>query len=287
MTRMEVPLRTRAIARSLSALKTAGLTAALAAATAWGAANAATVSGSLEFSPYGGAMDFSWRPDLADLQFTSARVTFSALMTPHLFYMGHTDPAYTLLYQDRFVYSSWTDVDGKYYWRAYDQIGYKRFLERTYSETDNAFLSASIGSLSGWDDVKGTLTTRTTRLEEISETKTFSAYRDTSTPNSDGFVEVVTRYFDFYTAEHIITTSKRALSVTLDLDSAMLAELSANRSLSYSLNGYLIYDTSIRLDYTASTISAVPEPESTTLALSGLLMVAGAGAWRRRSAQRT
>ena len=80
--------------------------------------------------------------------------------------------------------------------------------------------------------------------------------------------------------------SKRALSVTLDLDSAMLAELSANRSLRYSLDGYLIYDTSIRLDYTASTISAVPEPESTTLAVSGLVMVAGAGAWRRRTTRR-
>lgn len=286
MTRMEVPQRERAIARSLIAMKKAGLSAALAVATACGAAHAATVSGSMEFSPSGGVLDLSWRSDLANLQFTSAQVTFSALMTPHLYNMGYVERDYTLDHQERFLTSYFTDIDGTFYWSAYDRITYKRILERNYSETDQAFLQASIGSLSGRDDMKGTLTTTTRALEEITERQTSWAYMDTSTPKSIGYVNVVASYLDFFTAENITTTSKRALSVTLDLDTALLADLSANRSLRYSLNGWLIYDTSIRLDYTANTISAVPEPESTTLALSGVAMVAGVGAWRRRTARR-
>lgn len=113
-----------------------------------------------------------------------------------------------------------------------------------------------------------------------------SWYADTSAPKSVGYVTVTTSYLDLYAAERVTLASKRALSVTLDLDATSLADLSANRMLRYSLDGYLIYDTSIRLDYTANTISAVPEPESTTLAVSGLALVAGAGAWRRRTTRR-
>lgn len=286
MTRMEVPLRTRAIARSLSTLKTAGLTAALAATTAWGAAHAATVSGSLEFRPYGGAIDFSWRPDLADLKFTSVQVTFSALMTPHLFNMGYVEQDYTLTSHERFLTSYFTDIDGTFFWYANDLITYKRNIVKIYSETDDAFLRAAIGSVSGQDDVKGTLVTTTVAHEDVKERRTMSWYADTSAPKSVGYVTVTTSYLDLYAAERVTLASKRALSVTLDLDATSLADLSANRMLRYSLDGYLIYDTSIRLDYTANTISAVPEPESTTLAVSGLALVAGAGAWRRRTTRR-
>lgn len=260
-----------------SALKHATVATAIAMVGAWSPAEASTVSGSLTLSPYGRVIDLSERPELAHLQFTRVQITFSAQMTPHQYVIGLPEPDYTLRSYQRFVHSSWTAPDGTYHWHGVDEFYYTRSIEKTYMETDQAFMDVYIGSLAGHDDILGTLTQTT--FEEVREQRTVVRYEDTSVPGVVGDVTLIKTYSELY-AEHTIQPNKRTLSVTLELDAAGLADLAADRKLNYNLQGKLIQMPEIRVDYTA--ITPVPEPQGVALALSGLAVVIGAAARRRR-----
>lgn len=179
-------------------------------------------------------------------------------------------------------------------WCISETWTYQRESVKTLTQDDRTAIDVRVGSASGQDGLKGTLTTQWREDLGVKSDATYYAI-DQIPYVADWFDESGRptkttkahwhqwREYQTHSFVDYVLSSKTRLSVTLDLDAASLAELSSSGVLRYAMNAFgQTYRPELQLDYVA--ISAVPEPAAWLLQAAGLAAVLG---WRRRSAVRS
>lgn len=244
-----------------------------------------TRTGSMSFQllsqPFGGAViDLSALPDLAKLQLSRVRATFTADVLGDMHQSGVLQPDYSLRYKELNIYTAPHCYNLPLAWCGVERSYYTRDVVTTLSQSDYAQMRVQIGGAAGVDQVKGSLTESSLQFQGSTNEERRSSFIDGSNPDSIGLMEVF-KYYETNNYLRMVWSSKTQLSVTLDLDAATMAEISSTGRLRYEGFAELISNPALRLDYVG--VSAVPEAGSASLALAGLALLAGAGARRKRN----
>lgn len=241
-----------------------------------------TASASFQLGSWslGGAIvDVSSLPNLARLQLTSVRATFSAEVLGDMHQSEVQTPDFALHYKERAIYTPPNCYGLPVAWCGVERQYYTRDVLTTLTQSDYAQMRIQVGSVAGVDNVKGTLTESSLQAMGSSNYEQRESFFDRTDPNSIGLMEVF-KYYESNSVLRKVWSNKSQLSVTLDLDAATMAAISSTGQLRYDGLAELLSSPTLRLDYTG--VSAVPEPASAAMAFAGLALLAGIGARSKR-----
>jgi len=245
---------------------------------------AETITGSASFqlgswSMGAAIVDVSALPNLAALQLTSVRATFTAEVLGDMHQSEVQTPDFALQNKERAIYAPPNCYGLPVAWCGVERQYYTRDVVTTLTQSDYAQMRIQVGGVAGADNVKGTLTESSLQAEGRSNYEQRESFFDSSDPNSIGLMEVF-KYYESNRFLRKVWSSKSQLSVTLDLDAATMAAISSTGQLRYDGFAELLLSPTLRIDYTG--VSAVPEPASAAMAFAGLALLAGIGARKKR-----